>query len=326
MYQYSPYQWLFLFYLYCFLGWCVESVWVSIHEKPPHFVNRGFIRGPFLPLYGSGAIMMLVVSAPFQHNLFLTYVAGCIGATVLEYVTGVTMEALFKVRYWDYSDQPFNFQGHVCLGTSLAWGFLTIGMTRGLHKPIESLMYGIPEGLLNTAVFVLSVFIAADFALSFRAALDIRDILFGMEKIKEEMAHLQRRLDVYIAVSEEEKSERRSITEMRLDDLSASIEAGLHGLRERMQRAPGDYLESAKKEAMEIRDGFLHMKNRGLELLSIRDHWKRGMILGNPGMRGTFKVRYSLDELKEAVKDKLNLDIINKKTYRRDDKDRQGNE
>ena len=102
MYPYSLSQWLFLFYFYCFLGWCVESTHVSIRQKPPHWVNRGFMRGPFLPLYGSGAIMMLVVSAPFQHNLFLTYVAGCIGATILEYITGVTMEGLFKVRYWDY--------------------------------------------------------------------------------------------------------------------------------------------------------------------------------------------------------------------------------
>ena len=81
--------------------------------------------------------MMLVVSMPFQDNLVMVYIAGCIGATVLEYVTGVTMEALFKVRYWDYSKNKFNFQGHICLGSSLAWGGLTILMTEFIHKPIE---------------------------------------------------------------------------------------------------------------------------------------------------------------------------------------------
>ncbi len=86
MYPYTMTQWLFLFDFYCFLGWSVESTYVSLKEKPPHWINRGFIRGPFLPLYGSGAIMMLVVSAPFQHNIWLTYVAGCLGATVLEQV------------------------------------------------------------------------------------------------------------------------------------------------------------------------------------------------------------------------------------------------
>ena len=125
--QYSAIQWLFFFYFYCFFGWIFESTFVSVKSRK--FVNRGFMRGPFLPLYGSGAVMMLVVSMPFRENLIMTYVAGCIGATVLEYVTGVTMEALFKVRYWDYSNQKFNFQGHVCLGTTLAWGLLTILMT-----------------------------------------------------------------------------------------------------------------------------------------------------------------------------------------------------
>lgn len=110
MYHYSVIQWLFFFYFYCFVGWCIESTYVSVHQK--RLVNRGFMRGPFLPLYGSGGIMMLVVSMPFQEHLILVYIAGCIGATILEYVTGVTMEALFKVRYWDYSDKKFNFQGH----------------------------------------------------------------------------------------------------------------------------------------------------------------------------------------------------------------------
>ncbi|MBD5552013.1 MAG: hypothetical protein HDQ96_12715 [Lachnospiraceae bacterium] len=306
MYPYTLSQWLFLFYFYCFLGWCVESTHVSIRQKPPHWVNRGFIRGPFLPLYGSGAIMMLVVSAPFQHDLFLTYVAGCIGATVLEYITGVTMEALFKVRYWDYSEQPFNFQGHICLGTTLAWGGLTILMTRIIHKPIEGLLYMVPENLLSILTFVLTVFIAADFALSFRAALDIRDILIAMEKVKEEMAHMQKRLDVILAVTGEEIGQYRSAAEVRVEELTESIEGKLYGIKERIQIHPGEYLESAKNEALEIRDRFMNIRYRVSELKTIKDHWKRSMILGNPGMKGSAKVRFSLEELKEAVKEKLN--------------------
>lgn len=305
MYPYTMTQWLFLFYFYCFLGWCVESAYVSLKEKPPHWINRGFMRGPFLPLYGSGAIMMLVVSAPFRHNIVLTYVAGCIGATILEYITGVTMEALFKVRYWDYSDQPFNFQGHICLGTTLAWGFLTILMTRVIHRPIEGLLYMIPDGLLAVFVFLLTVCIAGDFALSFRAALDIRDILLAMEKAKEEMAHMQKRLDVIAALTEEEIGQYRNAAEMRIEELADSIEEKLRSMRERMQIHPGEYLESAKNEALEIRDRFMNIRYHAQELKTIKDHWKRGMILGYPSMRGTGKVRYSLDELKEAVKGKL---------------------
>lgn len=306
MYSYILPQWLFLFYFYCFLGWCVESTHVSIRQKPPHWVNRGFMRGPFLPLYGSGAIMMLVVSAPFQHNLFLTYVAGCIGATVLEYITGVTMEALFKVRYWDYSNQPFNFQGHICLGTTLAWGGLTILMTRVIHRPIESLLYMIPQGFLSFLVFVLTVIIAADFALSFRAALDIRDILIAMEKVKEEMEHMQKRLDVIMAVWEEESKQRRSAAEARLEELAENMEENLQRIRERIQIRPGEYLENAEKEAQEIRDRLMHVRYRLSELKTVRDRWKRSMILGNPTMRGSKKLHDHLEELREAVREKIN--------------------
>lgn len=207
MYHYSVIQWMFFFYFYCFVGWCIESTYVSLHQK--RLVNRGFMRGPFLPLYGSGGIMMLVVSMPFQEHLILVFIAGCIGATVLEYVTGVTMEALFKVRYWDYSDKKFNFQGHICLGTSLAWGLLTILMTRLVHKPVEQLMLMIPATALTIVTLLLTVGIACDFALSFKAAMDLRDVLVMMEKAKEELVHIQKRLDVIIALADSDFQARR---------------------------------------------------------------------------------------------------------------------
>ena len=199
MYSYTVTQWLFFFYIYCFAGWCIESAYVSFMEKK--LTNRGFMRGPFLPLYGSGAIMMLVVSMPFRGRIILTYLAGCVGATVLEYVTGVVMEALFKMRYWDYSDKPLNFQGHICLGTSLAWGFLTILMTEAVHVPVEHLVLSVPGRLLTVLTYVLTVGIAADFALSFKAAIDIRNVLVRMEQVKREMLHIQKRLDVIIALT-----------------------------------------------------------------------------------------------------------------------------
>lgn len=207
MFQYTIVQWLFFFYLYCILGWCFETTYVSLKSKK--YVNRGFMRGPFLPIYGSGAIMMLVVSAPFQSMVsptkqICTYFAGCLGATILEYVTGVTMEALFKVRYWDYSGQKFNFQGHICLSSTIAWGFFTLLMTEFLHKPIESLVLVIPGTLLSVVTLILTAFIGADFALSFKAAMDLRDILVRLDKLRTEMAHIQKRLDVIIALAEED--------------------------------------------------------------------------------------------------------------------------
>ena len=188
MYNYTITQWLFFFYFYCFFGWIFESTYVSIKSRK--LVNRGFMRGPFLPIYGSGAIMMLVASMPFQDNLVLTYFAGCVGATALELVTGIAMESLFKVRYWDYSNQRFNYKGHICLSSTIAWGFLTILMTGFLHKGVERLILAVPYGIVTALTAVVSVYIIVDFTLSFKTALDLRDVLIGLEKAKAEMERI----------------------------------------------------------------------------------------------------------------------------------------
>ena len=273
MYTYSVIQWLFFFYFYCFVGWCIESAYVSLHQKK--LVNRGFMRGPFLPLYGSGAIMMLVVSMPFQEHIVLVYIAGCVGSTILEYVTGVTMEALFKVRYWDYSDKKFNFQGHICLGTSLSWGLLTILMTRFVHRPVERLVLAIPGTALTIITLILTVEIACDFALSFKAAMDLRDVLVMMEKAKEELIHIQNRLDVIIALADSDIQARREgwieagaarkaaaaeqmakLSEnmtLKAGELKTGIEEAFASLKQRAMEKPSAYLESVREELSELR-------------------------------------------------------------------------
>lgn len=135
LYVYSPGQWALLFFFYCFCGWVWESCYVS--AKQHHWVNRGFLHGPLLPIYGSGAIIILFVTLPVADNLWLVYILGLLAATALEYVVGAVMERLFKVRYWDYTKQPFNLHGYICLTSSIAWGFFSILLVRFVHPPID---------------------------------------------------------------------------------------------------------------------------------------------------------------------------------------------
>lgn len=308
MYSYNIIQWMFIFYFYCFFGWCFESTYVSIRKR--RFVNRGFMRGPFLPLYGSGAVMMLLVSSPFQDNMVLVYIAGCIGATVLEYVTGVVMEALFKVRYWDYSDQPLNFQGHICLGSSLAWGLLTILMTEFIHWPVDKFVYAIPVPVLTGVTLLLTVYIVGDFALSFKAAMDLKDILMKMEAVKKELVHVQKRLDVIAAVADSELSARKeAIAEtieqakeewaekLRIEEIKESIEEKLNALK---NYNPSEYLDSMKEEIGELRFKYRLNLDLSERLSGIRDFYKRNMIRSNPTMSSR-KFSISLEELKKAA-------------------------
>ena len=250
MYQYSVTQWVFFFYFYCFFGWCFESTYVSI--KTRKLTNRGFMHGPFLPLYGSGAIMLLLVSMPFQENLYLTYIAGCIGATILEYVTGVTMEALFKVRYWDYSKQKFNFQGHICLKSTLAWGGLTILMTGWVHRYVESAVFLIPAQVLSAVTFVLTAVIFADFALSFKAAMDLRDLLIKLEDARAELGRMQKRMDVYVALTTEEWEQKIKDTKEELKQRKENVTNALTQKKEDLSGAFMELLEEAGNAAQEL--------------------------------------------------------------------------
>lgn len=298
MIHYRTYQWLFFFYMYCFFGWCFESAWVSFKSKK--LVNRGFMRGPFLPLYGSGAIMMLVVSMPFRDNVLLTYFAGVVGATVLEYITGVTMEALFKVRYWDYSSQPFNFQGHICLSSSIAWGFLTILMTRVVHQPIARIVLMIPDRVLAYVTGIITIYIVIDFTLSFKAALDLRDVLGRMQRLKEEMERMQRRLDVIIAFNNEEKEQKRQERELSLSELSLGLKQRFASLKESIQSRPAAYGENVREEVAELRGKFSHYPDPQENYKELLDFYKRDMIRNNPTMVSR-KFKNALDELKNIV-------------------------
>lgn len=261
MYTYTWYQWLAFFYVYCFLGWIFESTYVSLKQK--RLVNRGFLRLPMLPLYGSGAVMMLWVSLPVRDSLPLVYISGFIAATALEYVTGAVMERLFKVRYWDYSSQPFQLHGYICLSSSIAWGFLTILMTDVIHDPIARTVLAVPPVILLICDFVISVLFTADAYESIKAALALGHTLEAMTKLKADIEELQSKIELLReeaiergALTREETAEKlaaaqaeaarrlaavRSDAEERLSDVreetTSRIEAAKAGNAERIEAA-----------------------------------------------------------------------------------------
>ena len=219
MYTYTWYQWLAFFYVYCFLGWIFESTYVSLKQK--RLVNRGFLRLPMLPLYGSGAVMMLWVSLPVRDSLPLVYISGFIAATALEYVTGAVMERLFKVRYWDYSSQPFQLHGYICLSSSIAWGFLTILMTDVIHEPIARTVLAVPPVILLICDFVISVLFTADAYESIKAALALGHTLEAMTKLKADIEELQSKIELL----REEAIERGALTREETAEKLAAAQA-----------------------------------------------------------------------------------------------------
>lgn len=192
MYTYSWYQWLTFFYIYCFFGWIFESTYVSFKKR--HFVNRGFLRLPMLPLYGTGAVMMLWISLPVRNNLILVYFSGVMAATALEYVTGYVMEQLFKIKYWDYSDQRFQINGYICLTSSIAWGFLTIFLTEIIHKPIADFVLNMNLGIQAILLSIVTITFIIDTIQSTKEAFALGRALETMTAMKTELEEMQQQL------------------------------------------------------------------------------------------------------------------------------------
>jgi len=167
--SYTLYQWLMFFFLYCFIGWIWECLYVSAYQKK--WVNRGFLYGPLIPIYGFGAIFVLCI-APFVHDdIPLIFLLGMIGITVIEYCTGVAMQKLFHARYWDYSKNQFNVNGYICPFCSFVWGIFSVIQIKFLHFFIESVVLKMSSDVIEIISIILVAIYAADTALSVQSAL-----------------------------------------------------------------------------------------------------------------------------------------------------------
>lgn len=261
-YSYSAAQWLLVFYLYCMLGWCFESTVVSVGQR--RLVNRGFLRGPMLPIYGFGAVILLHVSLPLKQHPVWLYLASMIAATVFEYIVGVVMEKIFKVKYWDYSKQRFQFQGYICLRSSLCWGFLGLILTSVIHPPIEKLVLGLPFiGLIVIDVLFSAAFIS-DVIVSVRSALDLAKVLEELDRLREQGAELRQQLsetalvgltNLSYRVEEahgeftekvgEAKEQLAAVHEMRSDERRAQTEAAREQLQAKLDELQRRFDERA---------------------------------------------------------------------------------
>ena len=123
------------FLLYSFLGWCLEVAYHAVSKGV--IVNRGFLNGPVCPIYGVGMICVLTILDPLRRHTVLLYICGTIFATLIELVGGFVLYKLFRMRWWDYSKEPFNLGGFICAKFSLAWGVCILFAVKMVHPFVE---------------------------------------------------------------------------------------------------------------------------------------------------------------------------------------------
>ena len=276
MHAYYLPQWVLFFFIYSFIGWVWESCYVSVRKH--RWVNRGFMHGPMLPLYGSGALVVLVSTISVRENMALVFLLGMLAATVLEYFTGAAMERLFHVRYWDYSNQKLNLHGYICVTSSLCWGFFSVLLVRVVHVPVETAVLRIPLTVSEGAALVLSVAAAVDLTQSFNEAMDLKRILSQLEESREQIRKLQEKLKVaaedakedYLRYSEERSRKRLFRKAAYLERIDMKRQERRRQLEELSQRT-----EQLLREEIPSRVGDLIGEERREELSALLQNIRR---------------------------------------------------
>lgn len=153
MYTISKY--FLIFFIYSVLGWIVESIYSSIIQKK--IVDRGFLIGPYCPIYGIGAVIGISYLTQYKENAITIFFLGVIIASIIEYITSYLMEKMFKVRWWDYSNKLFNINGRICGENAILFGLFTIIIIYLIEPPLENIISNINTSnliILSTIIFI----------------------------------------------------------------------------------------------------------------------------------------------------------------------------
>ena len=154
-----------LFLIYSIIGYILECAYCSIRNKRL-ILNRGFLVGPYLPIYGSGAVLIVLFLNKYISDPLIVFIMGALIATILEYITSFVMEFIFKARWWDYSKEKYNINGRVCLLNTLLFGIGVLVMMYLINPVVLLILDSIKDiwltiiGLISMVIFLLDVFIS----------------------------------------------------------------------------------------------------------------------------------------------------------------------
>ncbi len=288
------YQMLWLFFVYAFLGWCTEVCYAALHTG--RFVNRGFLNGPVCPIYGVGMLVVLGVLEPLRGSTGLLFLGSVILTSLLEGLTGLVLEKLFHQRWWDYSAEPFNIGGYICLRFSIAWGLACLFVIRILHPTILWAVRAVPHTLGWGILAVFSAAMLADLAATVLTVVRMNRQLRQLDelagRLREVSNDLGERLAVRVLGAAEagdsfhedvldDLDELRRAAEQRRRELRQDLEEVKDAVAQRcfqMQIDQAQWLERRERDLDELRTRIEEVRGR-------RIFGQRRLLAAFPKMR-----------------------------------------
>ena len=295
------YHLLWFFFVYAFLGWCAEVGYAA--TKTGKFVNRGFLNGPWCPVYGFGVVIVLGCLEPLSGNLPLLFLGSVALTSALEWLTGFALEKLFHQRWWDYSDEPFNLTGYICLRFSLMWGFACLFVVKLLHPTVVLAVDLLPRPLGWILLAGLCAALGVDLAATVSAIARLNRRLVLLDELAGRIREASDDLGEDLADRVLDAAERGADWKEDWEDLAqrmaqrraqrrAALAEGLDDLREDLQ----DRAETSRKQLQEWRAS-------AQELLDKSSRGQRRLLRAFPSLRSVDH-RAALERLRRRLERK----------------------
>lgn len=176
---------LYLF-IYSVLGWICEVIYCRIVHG--NWTNRGFLSGPYCPIYGFGGLFIILLLSPFISNPILIFLLSILVTTTLEYITSFLMEKIFNAKWWDYSNEFLNINGRVCLATAIPFGILGVLVMYFIHPFTTKLIALIPNWIINYIVGGLISLTLLDIVTTISTLFNLKDKLKEAKLLAEKIS------------------------------------------------------------------------------------------------------------------------------------------
>ena len=228
------------FIIYSFLGWILESLYRSFCERK--LINTGFLRGPFCPIYGFGAAIMILILKQFDNNIILLFILSMLMLTAWEYLVGVILEKFFKTKYWDYSNHKVNFQGRICLTNSIYWGILGVVFLKYIHPFILNLLLLVDHKLLTYVLSIISLVFIVDMITT---VMKVKNISATLEKIENINKEIRDKL-----------KEIRAINKAKEEDIKTSTVENMQKMIEKLKKKRNRTVLRLYKNVYRLKNAF----------------------------------------------------------------------
>ena len=300
--------WMFI--IYGFIGWLWETPYVSIKKKK--YINRGFLRGPIIPIYGF-AVTTVMVFAHFLGPLLepingfslivmMTYVA--LVATLWEYGTSWLMEVLFKTRWWDYSGHRFNIKGRISLKVSVFWGIGGTILWAYVNEPVLSILHAMTHQMGLAFLSIIYFILAVDVAFTVSELIDLRNVAIKLHSASEEVVdYLTVRVETLTENVADNIDHQRAHFSQLVEDARQNIKLRVNYRRYEGFQAFTDFIEDmaqkGKAWAMDDDAPIAHFK----ELLT-KMKGKRRFFKNYPdAMTGEFQLMFLTRKIEAMLKE-----------------------